>query len=248
MKIALFGYGKMGKEIEQIALQRKHEIALKIDENNIASITKEDLQKCDVAIEFSTPASAVSNMTRCFLSGVPVVVGTTGWYDRLEKVKKLCEENDGCLFYASNFSIGVNIFFKMNEELAKIMNNYADYDVSMEEIHHVHKLDAPSGTAISLANQVTDNLKRKKKWVNTQTKKTDELEIISKRIDEVPGTHTVKYHSAIDDIEITHKAHNRKGFAMGAVLAAEFVKGKSGVFGMNDLMHLPAGRQGFNIF
>lgn len=238
----------MGKEIEQIALQRKHEIALKIDENNIASITKEDLQKCDVAIEFSTPASAVSNMTRCFLSGVPVVVGTTGWYDRLEKVKKLCEENDGCLFYASNFSIGVNIFFKMNEELAKIMNNYADYDVSMEEIHHVHKLDAPSGTAISLANQVTDNLKRKKKWVNTQTKKTDELEIISKRIDEVPGTHTVKYHSAIDDIEITHKAHNRKGFAMGAVLAAEFVKGKSGVFGMNDLMHLPAGRQGFNIF
>ena len=184
----------MGKEIEQIALQRKHEIALKIDENNIASITKEDLQKCDVAIEFSTPASAVSNMTRCFLSGVPVVVGTTGWYDRLEKVKKLCEENDGCLFYASNFSIGVNIFFKMNEELAKIMNNYADYDVSMEEIHHVHKLDATSGTAISLANQVTDNLKRKKKWVNTQTKKTDELEIISKRIDEVPGTHTVKYH------------------------------------------------------
>ena len=248
MKIALFGYGKMGKEIEQIALQRKHEIALKIDENNIASITKEDLQKCDVAIEFSTPASAVSNMTRCFLSGVPVVVGTTGWYDRLEKVKKLCEENDGCLFYASNFSIGVNIFFKMNEELAKIMNNYADYDVSMEEIHHVHKLDAPSGTAISLANQVTDNLKRKKKWVNTQTKKTDELEIISKRIDEVPGTHTVKYHSTIDDIEITHKAHNRKGFAMGAVLAAEFVKEKKGVFGMNDLMHLPAGRQGFNIF
>lgn len=238
MKIALFGYGKMGKEIEQIALQRNHEIALKIDENNIRSITKEDLKKCDAAIEFSTPASAIPNMNLCFQAGVPVVVGTTGWYDRLEKVKKVCEELDGCLFYASNFSIGVNIFFKMNEQLAKIMNAYPEYNVSMEEIHHVHKLDAPSGTAITLANQVIENLKRKKKWANTGTERSDEIAIISKRIDEVPGTHTVKYYSAIDDIEIMHKAHNRKGFAMGAVLAAEFVKGKTGIFGMNDLMKL----------
>lgn len=240
MKIALFGYGKMGKEIEQIALQRKHEVILKIDEANINSITKDDLKKCDAAIEFSTPHSAIANMTRCFDAGLPVVVGTTGWYDKLEGVKKLSKEKNGCLFYASNFSIGVNIFFKMNEQLAKVMNAYTDYNVSMEEVHHVHKLDAPSGTAITLANQITENMNRKNKWVNTSSpansSKAEELEIVSKRIDEVPGTHTVKYHSTIDDIEIMHKAHNRKGFAMGAVLAAEFVKGKNGIFGMNDLM------------
>jgi 4-hydroxy-tetrahydrodipicolinate reductase len=238
MKIALFGYGKMGKEIEQIALQRGHEIALKIDEHNISSIAKDNLKKCDVAIEFSTPQSAIANMTSCFIAGLPIVVGTTGWYDRLEKVKKLCDDNNGCLFYASNFSIGVNIFFKLNEQLAKIMNTCPDYNVSIEEIHHVHKLDAPSGTAISLANQITGNFTRKKKWVNERTDKVQELEIISKRLDEVPGTHSVKYFSSIDDIEIKHTAHNRKGFAMGAVLAAEFIKAKEGVFGMNDLMKL----------
>ena len=236
MKIALFGYGKMGKEIEQIALHRGHEVVLKIDEYNFKSITREELKKCDVAIEFSTPQSAIANMTQCFLAGIPIVVGTTGWYDRLEKVKKICEETEGCLFYASNFSIGVNVFFKMNEQLAHMMNAYADYNVSMEEIHHVHKLDSPSGTAITLANQIVENLKRKKKWTNAPTERKDELEIISKRIDEVPGTHIVKYHSAIDDIEIKHTAHSRKGFAIGAVLAAEFIKGKQGVFGMHDLM------------
>ena len=238
MKIALFGYGKMGKEIEQIALLRGHEIVLKIDLNNIKNISKEDLKKCDTAIEFSTPASAMVNMKKCFDAGIPVVVGTTGWYDKLEEVKKICEEKNGCLFYASNFSIGVNIFFKVNEYLAKVMNNYPDYNISMEEIHHVHKLDSPSGTAISLANQIIENNKRKKKYVNTKTEKADELEIISKREDEVPGTHTVKYFSSIDDIEIKHTAHNRKGFAMGAVLATEFMKGKKGIFGMNDLMQL----------
>jgi 4-hydroxy-tetrahydrodipicolinate reductase len=238
MKIALFGYGKMGKEIEQIALLRGHEIVLKIDLNNIKNISKEDLKKCDATIEFSTPASAMVNMKKCFDAGIPVVVGTTGWYDKLEEVKKICEEKNGCLFYASNFSIGVNIFFKVNEYLAKVMNNYPDYNISMEEIHHVHKLDSPSGTAISLANQIIENNKRKKKYVNTKTEKADELEIISKREDEVPGTHTVKYFSSIDDIEIKHTAHNRKGFAMGAVLATEFVKGKKGIFGMNDLMQL----------
>ena len=238
MKIALFGYGKMGKEIEQIALLRGHEIVLKIDLNNIKNISKEDLKKCDTAIEFSTPANAMVNMKKCFDAGIPVVVGTTGWYDKLEEVKKICEEKNGCLFYASNFSIGVNIFFKVNEYLAKVMNNYPDYNISMEEIHHVHKLDSPSGTAISLANQIIENNKRKKKYVNTKTEKADELEIISKREDEVPGTHTVKYFSSIDDIEIKHTAHNRKGFAMGAVLATEFMKGKKGIFGMNDLMQL----------
>src|ERR1039458_9652054 len=217
MKIALFGYGKMGKEIEQIALLRGHEIVLKIDLNNIKNISKEDLKKCDTAIEFSTPANAMVNMKKCFDAGIPVVVGTTGWYDKLEEGKKICEEKNGCLFYASNFSIRVNIFFKVNEYLAKVMNNYPDYNISMEEIHHVHKLDSPSGTAISLANQIIENNKRKKKYVNTKTEKADELEIISKREDEVPGTHSVKYFSSIDDIEIKHTAHNRKGFAMGAV-------------------------------
>lgn len=238
MRIALFGYGKMGKEIEQILLQRDHEIAMKIDINNITSILNSDLQKCDTAIEFSTPHSAISNMTRCFDAGLPVVVGTTGWYDKVEEVKKICNQKNGCLFYASNFSIGVNIFFKVNEQLAKMMNCYEDYNITLTEIHHIHKLDAPSGTAISLANQIIQNVNRKKKCVNTKTTNPEELEIISKREDEVPGTHSVKYFSAIDDIEIKHTAHNRKGFALGAVLAAEFVKGKKGIYGMNDMMKL----------
>jgi len=238
MKIALFGYGKMGKEIEQIALQRGHEIALKIDLNNAETFSKDDLQKCDAAIEFSTPATVIANINKCFDAGVSIVVGTTGWYDKAEEVKKICNQQNGCLFYASNFSVGVNVFLKVNEYLAKIMNNYSDYNVSIEEIHHIHKLDAPSGTAISLANQITNNLNRKKKWANTKTNNADELEIISKREGEVAGTHTVKYFSVIDDIEIIHKAHNRKGFALGAVLAAEFVKGKKGVYGMNDLLKL----------
>ena len=230
MKIALFGYGKMGKEIEKIAIERGHTINLKIDVNNINSISKGDLQKCDVAIEFSTPHSAISNMTICFDAALPVVVGTTGWYDKSDEIKKLCTEKNACLFYASNFSIGVNIFFKVNEYLTKMMNNYSDYNVSIEEIHHVHKLDSPSGTGISLANQITSNLTRKKRWVNESSNNSEELEIISKREAEVPGTHSVKYHSTIDDIEIIHKAHNRKGFALGAVLAAEFIKGKKGIF------------------
>ncbi len=237
MKIALFGYGKMGKEIEQIALQRKHEVLLKIDDKNINTITSEELSNCDVAIEFSTPDSAISNIYKCFDSNVPVVVGTTGWYDKYDEVKDLCLKKNGCLFHASNFSIGVNIFFKINEQLAGMMNKYSDYNVFMEEIHHVHKLDAPSGTAITLAKGVIDNLERKNKWVNTNSNNSNELGIVSKRIDEVPGTHAVKYFSAIDDIEIKHTAHNRKGFALGAVLAAEFSKDKKGVLGMNDLMN-----------
>jgi len=248
MKIALFGYGKMGKEIEEIALKRGHEILLKIDLHNSSSIGKPDLNKCDAAIEFSTPHSAIANISKCFDAGLPVVVGTTGWYDKLEEVRKQCSEKNGCLFYASNFSIGVNIFFKINESLARIMNSYPDYNVSMEEIHHIHKLDVPSGTAITLANQILENIKRKNKWTssirlaakNTTTafSSAEELEIVSKRIDEVPGTHSIKYFSSIDDIEIRHTAHNRKGFALGAVLAAEFIKEKKGIFGMNDLLKL----------
>lgn len=236
MHIALFGYGKMGKEVEQILLARKHSIGLLVDLHNANSFTLDELKKCDAAIEFTTPHTAIGNILKCFEANVPVVVGTTGWYDKLEEVKKICTEKNQCLFYASNFSVGVNIFFKVNEQLAKMMNNHSEYQISVEEIHHIHKLDAPSGTAISLGNQIINNILRKKKRVNKETKNPEELEIISTRTDEVPGTHIVKYFSAIDDIEIMHKAHSRKGFAMGAVLAAEFAKGKKGIFGMNDML------------
>ena len=238
MKIGLYGYGKMGKEIEKIAISRGHSIALKIDINNANTITSADLKSCDAIIEFSTPHSVIPNMLKCFESGTPVVVGTTGWYDKADEMKKICKEKNACLFYASNFSIGVNIFFKVNEYLAKLMNNYEGYNVSIEEIHHIHKLDAPSGTGLSLANQILGNYSKKTKWVNTETNKENELAIISKREGEVPGTHIIRYQSVIDDIEITHTAHNRQGFALGAVLAAEFVKGKKGIYGMNELMKL----------
>ena len=255
MRIALFGYGKMGKEIEQIALQRGHTVSLKIDETNFKSIANEELKKCDTAIEFSTPHSAVPNMVKCFDAGIPIIVGTTGWYDKIQEIITSCKEKNGSLFYASNFSIGVNLFLKLNEQLAKMMDAYSDYNVSMEETHHVYKLDAPSGTAITLANEVINNLKRKSSWhtitqyekgTGRETEKHSDFSdsslsdsdvlITSIRENEVPGTHIVKYQSAIDDIEIMHKAHNRKGFALGAVLAAEFIENKKGVFGMNDLM------------
>jgi 4-hydroxy-tetrahydrodipicolinate reductase len=236
MNIALIGYGKMGKEIEQIAVSRGHTIVLKVDISNASTYTIADLKGADAAIEFSTPESAVSNIYKCFDAGVPVVVGTTGWLDQLEDVKRLCLEKKQGLFYASNYSIGVNLFFQLNKYLAKMMNAYPSYDVSMEEIHHVHKLDSPSGTAISLANQVIENMQVKEKWVNISTDAKAEIGIISKRIDEVPGTHTVTYSSEVDEISITHIAHSRKGFALGAVVAAEWMKGRKGVFGMEDLM------------
>lgn len=241
MKIALIGYGKMGKEIEQIAISRGHTIVLKVDRTNASSYSVAELKKADVAIEFSTPESAINNIHKCFEANIPVVVGTTGWLEHLDNVKQQCIEKQHTLFYASNYSIGVNLFFKLNESLAKMMNNYPAYNVSMEEIHHVHKLDAPSGTAISLANQVIGNLAAKKKWVNRPAEDTSELGIISKRLDEVPGTHTVTYSSDVDEISITHIAHNRKGFASGAVIAAEWVKDKKGIFGMNDLMNAAVG-------
>lgn len=228
----------MGKEIEQAALKRGHEIIARVDVSNAATFTAAELGRADAAIEFSTPDSAVANIYKCFEAGVPVVVGTTGWLDRLNEVKKACADQNQGLFYSSNFSIGVNIFFKVNTYLAKIMNNYADYDVSIEEIHHVHKLDSPSGTGISLAVQVLEQIKRKNIWVNKAPENMDELAIISKREGEVPGTHTVSYNSAVDAIEIRHQAHNRKGFALGAVMAAEFMMNKKGIFGMDDLLRI----------
>ncbi|MEI6020016.1 MAG: 4-hydroxy-tetrahydrodipicolinate reductase [Bacteroidota bacterium] len=235
MKIALIGYGKMGKEIEQIALQKNHEIVLKINRGNSDTISAEDLQKADVAIEFSTPHTVMANIKKCFDAGVPVVVGTTGWYESFDEIEKECKEKNGALFYASNFSVGVNLFFKVNQYLAQLMNKYEDYDVSMEEIHHIHKLDKPSGTAITLANQIIEKLDRKKNW-SISDHKADTLFIKDVREGEVPGTHIIKYQSAIDDIEIMHKAHNRKGFAGGAVLAAEFLAGKKGIYSMSDII------------
>jgi 4-hydroxy-tetrahydrodipicolinate reductase len=236
MKIALIGYGKMGKEIEQIAVSRGHEITLRVDIGNADTFTAGELKNADAAIEFSTPESAVKNIYKCFEANIPVVVGTTGWLAELENVKAKCMEQNNTLFYASNYSIGVNLFFRINEYAAKLMNAYPEYQVTMEEIHHVHKLDAPSGTAISLANQAIAQLDRKKSWVNREAENETELGIISKRIDEVPGTHTVCYSSAVDQISMTHVAHSRKGFALGAVIAAEWVKNKKGIFGMDDML------------
>jgi 4-hydroxy-tetrahydrodipicolinate reductase len=230
MNVALIGYGKMGKEIEQIALSRGHKIVLTVDAHNATTYTPDELKKADVAIEFSTPDSALTNIYKCFEAGVPVVVGTTGWLHKLDEVKKACADKKQTLFYTSNYSIGVNLFFKLNQQLAQLMRPYKEYNASMEEIHHIHKLDSPSGTAISLANQVIEHLGRKEKWVNAATINHNELCIVSKRLDEVPGTHTVTYASDIDEISITHIAYNRRGFALGAVVAAEWVKDKKGVF------------------
>ncbi len=235
MKIALLGYGKMGKEIEAIALQRHHTIVLKVGETNAASITKADLQQADVAIEFSTPHTVISNIKKCIDAQLPIVIGTTGWYDSFKDIENECQQKNGTLFHSTNFSLGVNIFMKVNSYLAELMNKYANYDVSMEEIHHIHKLDKPSGTAISLANQVLDKIERKKNWSITHTD-SETLFIKDVREGEVPGTHIIKYTSAVDDIEIMHKAHNRQGFALGAIIAAEYIYNKKGIFTMNDLM------------
>ena len=238
MKIALIGYGKMGKAIEEIAVSKGHEIVLKIDLSNTSDFTKENIQKANVAIEFTGPETAFENISKCIQWGVPVISGSTGWLDHFEKAKKLCEEKKGCLIYASNFSIGVNLFFEINKQVAALMEPYAHYDVSMTEIHHTEKKDAPSGTAISLAEQILANIGRKNKWVNEISSETSDLIIRSERIDPAPGTHSVTYESSIDSIEITHTAHTRKGFAGGAVLAAEFANQKIGTFTMKDVLGL----------
>jgi 4-hydroxy-tetrahydrodipicolinate reductase len=245
MKIALLGYGKMGKIIEKVAIDRKHEIVLKIDYDNQHELTAENLQKADVVIEFSTPHTVLGNIEHCFNAGVPIVVGTTGWYNELQQVKQQCEENNNSLVYASNFSIGVNIFFHVNRVLAKLMSNYPYYDVQVEEIHHTQKMDSPSGTAITIAEGIIENIKSKKEWVNALTVdgdettddnvKSDQLLIESFRIDSVPGTHTVIYDSEVDSIEFKHTAHNRNGFALGAVMAAEWIKDKKGFYSVQDM-------------
>lgn len=238
MRIALIGYGKMGKAIEEIAVSKGHEIVLKIDINNADEFTKENIAKADVAIEFTGPHSAFNNVMKCMEFGIPLVCGSTGWLDQWPEAKQYCEQQNGTLIYASNYSIGVNLFFELNTRLAKLMRDYPSYNVSMEEIHHTQKKDAPSGTAITLAEQVLENISSKKNWVNHATDQPEELQIISERIDPAPGTHKIKYSSSVDDIEIIHTAHNRVGFAGGAVLAAEFAFGKKGIFGMKDVLGL----------
>jgi len=238
MKIALIGYGKMGKEMEQIAIALNHEIVLKISTGNYSELTVENLKKADVAIEFSTPKTAVDNILKCFEASIPVVVGTTGWLDRLEEIKALCEQNKQAFFYASNFSVGVHLFFQLNEYLAAVMKNYPEYIPSMEEIHHIHKKDAPSGTAITLAQGLIKAHGGPEKWVLGETTNSKELAIHSKREGEVPGTHSVSYTSKVDQITISHEAYSRKGFAEGAVHAALWLVGKKGVFGMKDMLKI----------
>ena len=230
MKIALSGYGKMGKTIEKIALDRGHEIVLKIFEN----IEDYDLSKAEIVIDFSIPDVAFKNITTCFQYGLPDVSGTTGWLKDYEKAVKVCKEKNAGFIYASNFSIGVNLFFELNEKLAKMMDGFKDYSVEIEEIHHTQKLDAPSGTAISLAQQIIDN-SSKEGWELDKANE-NEIPIYAKRIENVPGTHTVSYNSKVDSIEIKHTAHSREGFALGAVIAAEWLLGKKGVFTMKDVL------------
>jgi len=243
MKIVLLGYGKMGQLIEKFVLKRGHEVVLTVDALNRDAITVEDLMGADVAIDFSTPDAALSNISLCFEAGLPIVVGTTGWYEHLQEVMEVCVEADQALLYGSNFSIGVNIFFHVNRLLAKAMDPYKQYDVQVEEIHHIHKLDAPSGTAITIAEGILDNSTSKNTWVNEVigssesgfVNKPEELLIESLRIEEVPGTHTVLYSSEVDQIEFKHTAHNREGFALGAVVAAEWLCGKKGFYQVTEM-------------
>lgn len=238
MKIALIGYGKMGKEIEKIALDRGHEIVFKIDITNPEDLNIENLKKADVAIEFTIPASATANYKLCFEAGIPVVSGTTGWLEKQAEVHQLCKDLNGTFFHTTNFSLGVNIFFALNKKLAELMANHSEYTVEMKEIHHTQKLDAPSGTAITLAEGIIENIPAKNSWVNYPTGAANEIGIISERKGQIPGTHIINYDSEVDYIEITHCAKNRKGLAFGAVLAAEYSFGKKGILTMNDLLNL----------
>ena len=232
MKIALLGYGRMGKEIEAIAISRLHTITLKAS----SSSEKLNLNDVDIAIDFSIPDAAVSNITQCIEQGVPVVSGTTGWLDEYDAIVALCNQKKGSFIYASNFSLGVNLFFELNKQLAKLVQPFPDYKVTIEEIHHTKKLDAPSGTAISLANTIIEQSKYKD-WTLDDPKDTT-IPIVAKRIEKVPGTHSIHYDSDIDSIEIKHTAHNRKGFALGAVIAAEWLIGKTGIFTMKDVLNI----------
>ncbi|HTE34555.1 MAG TPA: 4-hydroxy-tetrahydrodipicolinate reductase [Chryseolinea sp.] len=233
MQIILLGHGKMGKTIERVAIDRGHQISARIDVDNQHEF---DAAHGDVAIEFSHPDAAFENVKRCLLKGIPVVCGTTGWLSRKPEIETICKQMNGTFFYASNYSLGVNLFFKINDYLAKMMSKYPEYDIRMDEIHHTEKRDAPSGTAITLAESILKYTKTKKNWVNENTGNPDELFISSFRIDRVPGTHVVKYESAIDDIEIRHTAHSREGFAKGAVLVSEWIVDKKGVLTMDEFL------------
>ena len=237
MNLALIGYGKMGKEIEQIAYDRGHEIKLIIDRYNLNELNTENLKGIDVAIEFTNPNSAYDNYLKCFDANVPVVSGTTGWLDKMPQIQQHCSNGNG-FFYASNFSLGVNLFFELNKKLSQLMAPFNQYNVDMEEIHHIHKLDSPSGTALTLAKDIVENHPKKKQWIEATSTKEEDISIVAKRHGAVPGTHSVTWHSDIDEIMIQHQAYSRKGFALGAVLAAEFMKNKQGVYGMKDLLQL----------
>lgn len=238
MQIALLGYGRMGKMIERIAVERGHDIVLVVDESNRGNCTNEQLKKADVAIEFTIPGVAVNNYKWCFDNGIPVVSGTTGWLDEWSEVTDYCREKNGGFFYASNFSVGVNLFFHLNKYLAKMMDQFDGYKVFIEETHHIHKLDAPSGTAITIAEGILENHSGYSSWQLNEGEKVaqDVLPVTAKRIGEVPGIHAVTYKSDVDEIEIRHSAFSREGFAQGAVLAAEFMKGRRGLYGMDDLL------------
>lgn len=238
MNIALVGYGRMGKEIEQIALERGHSIKLKIDQNNRSNITSEDYKDIDVAIEFSIPESAYDNINDCLDNNIPVVSGTTGWLDKLDIIKERCSSENKTFFYASNYSLGVNLFFQLNKQLAQIMRKFNDYNVRLEETHHTKKLDAPSGTAITLAEGIIESYDNFNDWKDGKESSENKVAIESFRVGDVSGNHKVIYESNFDKIEIEHDAKSRKGFALGAVLAAEFIKDKTGFLTMNDLLKI----------
>lgn len=238
LKIIIIGYGRMGREIKPVAEKRGHEVFMTIDKDNQEDFTPENLKKADVAIEFTQPDTAFDNIMKCFESNLPVVSGTTGWMDRFYDIRRYCLENDQAFFHAANFNIGMNLFFKVNEYLAKIMNHYSNYDVEIEETHHVHKVDAPSGTAVKLAESLINEIKRKNRWKKEKSEKSDEILVKSIREDEVPGIHKVMYSSSFDEVELKHSAKSREGFALGAVMAAEFIHDKQGIYSMDDLLNI----------
>lgn len=235
MNIVLIGYGKMGREIERIALERGHRIACAIDVNNLELFESDDFRQADIAIEFTCPSTALQNYRRCFAAGLPVVSGTTGWLEHMDEVRQACDQGQ-TFFYASNFSTGVNLLFAINKILAERMNAFLQYDVRLKEIHHAQKIDSPSGTAVTLAEDILKRLDRKTSWVNHESKKAEELSIVSERQGNEPGFHEVWYESEVDSLKIVHEAKNRTGFALGAVLAAEYTLGKKGFLGMQDLL------------
>ncbi|MBE6175188.1 MAG: 4-hydroxy-tetrahydrodipicolinate reductase [Rikenellaceae bacterium] len=237
MRVAIIGYGKMGHEIEQVLLERGHSVALIIDQDNAHDLRAEKLAEVDVAIEFTTPATAYTNVRTCIECGTPVVSGTTGWHDRLAELQALCRERSSSMIWSSNYSLGVNITFRLNRYLAELMNRFEGYNVAIEEIHHTQKKDAPSGTAISLANDILERVERKQRWLNEPTEEADAIEITSLREGMVPGTHTVTYTSPDDEIVIKHTLFSRRALALGAVVAAEFVATRKGVFTIDDLFN-----------